>query len=309
MMTLADDKSLPPPPVPANHPAQALPAYSERDDQSDSGYEHINTPNSPLQQTSYMTAEQEKAYLAARDQQEAPRSNDPESPYTPTPTDISRGLQVPTCNRRVSSGFPYPEMLFNYGISPQQWSEFTSEITRAANLTNRDWAVAVGSGVGTVLASSIIVGWLGLIVGAFVGEKVRQSAENKNLRAAKGELEIRLLHWNETVFRPRGFLVRLEMPGETTVEALEMNMYRRQKRSGCCGRRAANRAMSQNGNQNGWWAQRAQKKELWQKQKATKRGRILILPLDVARSSPTAPLDVDQLIVSEKEAYPEVKEV
>ena len=313
-MNSADTKEVLPTPELDTHPAQ-LPAYSETDEHSDSGYERIDTPHSHDEEPPYMTAEEEKAYLASGEQQDIPALNrqftDPQrlgyqqSPQNqpgdiPT-TAFSKGLQVPTCNRNVTSGFPYPDILFSYGITQPQWRDFTSEITSAAQLTAKDWAITVGAGFGTFVASGALIGWLGIIPGVLVGAKLRQSAENRNLRASRNDLEARLLEWNEQTFRPRGFLVQLELPGESSAASSQMDVYsRRQSRGGCCGRNKSRSCA-------GWWAQRQQrkqrwyKKEQWFKQKSAKRGRIVILPIDQRVVNSGVPLDPAQFLVTEKE--------
>ena len=202
-----------------------LPAYSEMDEQSESGFEKVEHPRS-FDQPTYMTAEQEKAYLADRERQEASvglqtntyhpalvewrTQQSTSDTYGQIPTNdpsmqpLPHGLQVPSRSRKVSSGFPFPDILNNYDVSPQEWSTFTSEITRAAQLTSKDWSITVGGGVATFLALGIFIGWLGFIPAYVVGEHLRRSTETKRLRAAKdsGDLEAKLLNWNQTTFAP-----------------------------------------------------------------------------------------------------------
>jgi Domain of unknown function (DUF4646) len=317
-------------------PAQ-LPAYSETDGQSDAGFEKVEAPRSLAQQT-YMTAEEEKAYLSSRDRPEAAGGLQPNTynqssvewnqqhhPSAPnlagiygkpregeTPAQIlSRGLQVPSCSRKVSSGFPYPDILHAYGVSPKEWSTFTSEITQAAQLTSKDWSITVGAGVATLAASGIFIGWFGLIPAFFVGHHLRCAAENKNLRAAKdtGDLEAKLLRWNEITFAPRGFLVRLDLPGDETSDLERMDVFTPKKWGRKCGGGRHSNAASWN--KEGRCAQRAEKRAQFLKKKTAKKGRIVIVPLNsVNRSRTEATMDSNQMPMSEKQIYTEaVREV
>ncbi len=317
-------------------PPVQLPAYSESDNNSNGGFEMVHAPESPSQPT-YMTAEQEKAYLAEREQPEAIKDLQPnphvqpsgpwkEQHHTspPTPSNIheqprgadpstqslSRGLQVPSSHRKVSSGFPYPDILSTYGISPKEWSNFTSEITQAAQLSNRDWSITVGAGVATFAASGILIGWAGLIPAVAVGHLLRCSKEHKNLRAARdtGDLETQLLRWNETTFAPRGFLVRLDLPGEESGDLDRMDVYTARQRGLKWGSCRNARTGSSNGQ--GWWAQRAQKRAQCSRRQTAARGRIVIVPLNGVHRSTTEStakdvesVDHNPLSVSEKGFY------
>jgi Domain of unknown function (DUF4646) len=287
-------------------PAAQLPAYSETDEHSNAGFEMVDAHHSPSAPID-MTAEQEKAFLAERDQREAGkdlrphshsyRSEQEEQQYHTTPLtlpeiyeqprggDLStpilfRGLQIPSCRRKVSSGFPYPDMFNVYGISPQEWSTFTSEITQAAQLSSKDWTITVGASVATFAASGVFLGWLGLVPAFVVGNYLRRSAENKKIRAAKdtGDLETRLLRWNETIFAPKGFLVRLDLPGDESTDLDHMDVYTPKKWGRKCGggRRAQAGACSGEGR----WAEKAEKRAKCSKRKITRRARIVIVPLN-----------------------------
>jgi Domain of unknown function (DUF4646) len=274
-----------------------LPAYSETDGQSNAGFEMVDGPDSPSQPT-HMTAEQEKAYLALRDQpgaredlhsdiraqpseesKEQYQSHEQTRDDDTTASTLARGLQVPSCRGKVSSGFPYPDMLGAYGVSSQEWSTFTSEITQAARLTNKDWTITVGASVATFCASGIFIGWLGLIPAFVVGHHVRRSTEHRNLRAARdtGDLEAKLLRWNETIFAPRGFLVRLDLPGDEASDLDRMDVYTPRKWGRKCGGRCGHGV---SGRHEGRWAQKAEMRAQCAKKKTAKKGRIVIVPIN-----------------------------
>lgn len=313
-----------------------LPAYSETDEHSNAGFEMVDAPQSPAQGT-HMTAEQEKAYLASKEQPEAAKnvqwntsaqvleplgaehqvipptsSNIYERPLgdsTSTPV-LSRGLQVPTSRRKVSSGFPYPDMLSNYGISREEWGAFALEITKAAQLSSKDWSVMAGASVATFVASGVFIGWLGLIPAFVVGQQLRRSAEHKNLRAARdvGDLEAKLLRWNQTTFAPKGFLVRLDLPGDESSDLDQMDVYTPKKWDRKCG--GGRHACAGSRNREGRWAKKAEKRAERSKRNTAKKGRIVIVPIVggnrvVSASSTMVGENVDQnpLSISEKGNY------
>ncbi len=323
-MTIHIDKNADVASIGSRGSAVQLPAYNENDEHSDAGYEMVDPPRSADQST-YMTAEQEKAYLASHNYQEDPnlqrhaqiegpdqrneqtRIHEQSRPSGPSAAADSRGLQVPSCRAKVSSGFPYPDMLSSYGVSPKEWSTFTSEITHAAQLSRKDWNITIGASVATFLASGIFIHWLGLIPAVVVGHHLRKSTEQKNLRAARdsGDLEAKLLKWNQTTFAPRGFLVRLDLPGDEPSDLHRLDVYKPKKWGRSCGggRQARMRSC-------GWgnkWAGKTEKGAQCSQRMAAKRGRIVIVPFDRAnRSMSGSPADnektMDQspLSVSEK---------
>lgn len=206
---------------------------------------------------------------------------------------LSRGLHVPTSNSLVSSGFPFPGVLYNYGVTVADWSRFTSEITEAASMTSGDWAVAVGSGAGAFLVAGLFIGYLGVIPAWFVGRRVHSKRETDNLAKARkdGDLEQKLLKWNQEFFAPKGLLIRLDLPGES-YDMAQMDVHSAPRRSGCGGscsgwskertgpvsdKKAARleRKMEKK-------ALKAEKHEMKLRLRAVKKGRIVILPMNRA---------------------------
>lgn len=64
-----------------------------------------------------------------------------------------------------------------------------------------------------------MVGILGAIPAVFVARLTKNRKEQRNLIASlagdRGEhLSRHIAHWNETVFRPRGVLIRVDLPDE-----------------------------------------------------------------------------------------------
>ena len=281
--------------------------------------------------TSYPTAEQEKAQL-----RQSLGDANPDNPFvdtaaaykTPMPapdsdvrhapaTALARGLQVPTCSRFVSSGFPYPHVLANYRVTPADWARFTGEITSEAKMKANDWALAVGGGAGTFLVSGLIIGWWGVIPAFFVGRNIHRKREVHNLVEARnnGGLEEKLLKWNQDFFAPRGILIRLDLPGESRdIKTMDVHAGRG---SGChkrwqtgtscltglvkekkCAKlqQKIERKMEKK-------AQRACKKEGKATRRAAKKGRIVILPLNAQNSGASTPVtlpEIGSLSISEK---------
>lgn len=277
-------------PLDAERPAFQLPAYSETDEDTNAG------PESPSQRT-HLTAEQEKAYLAGREEQHL---------TTPTPSNIqqqqpsgrdtsthilSRGLQVPSFRGKVSSGFPYPDVLGTYGVSAQEWSKLTSEIAQAAKLRSKDWTITVGASLATFCATGVFLGWLGLIPAFVVGHRLRRSKEKKNLRAARdaGDLETKLLELNETSFAPKGFLIRLDLPGDQSSDLDQMDVYAPKKWGRTCGGGCHTNATSCRSEAKR--AEKVDKRAARSRRKTAKRGRIVIVPIDsvnLYRTEPSA---------------------
>ena len=192
-----------------------------------------------------MSASEEKARLREADDDEpssAPQAIPPTRslPGHATAAALARGLQVPTHSRLVTSGFPYPDVLGAHDVSPADWARFTAEITAAAHLTAGDWALSLGGGTGTLLVAGLFVGWFGLIPAYFVGRRLHERLEQRNLELAKtaGPLEQQLLAWNEDFFAPRGLLIRLDLPGDHAgLDAADMDVYNSwgKGRGGRCG--------------------------------------------------------------------------
>ena len=194
-------------------------------------------PPSPALAPEYPTAEQEKDDLFRVLNSAAGVHATPPSPQFSPPVDgtpghateslLSRGLQVPTSRRLVSSGFPYPDVLANYRVNSADWTSFTSNITKAASMKSSDWSLALGGGVGTCLVSGLLIGWWGVIPACFVGRSIRRKRETQHLTKARnmGDLEDKLLIWNKDYFAPRGLLIRMDLPGES-YDIGKMDVYR-----------------------------------------------------------------------------------
>lgn len=83
-------------------------------------------------------------------------------------------------------------------------------------MTPVQWTATVGKGFGTFVVGGIFFGFLGVIPAAIAGRKVRQSNEEKNFSIAqqKNVLPEILNRWNKAVFKPKGLLIRVDIPNE-----------------------------------------------------------------------------------------------
>lgn len=150
---------------------------------------------------------------------------------------LTRGLQVPTRSATCSSGFDYPEELAQHNISKDQWSEFTQVIRDEAKLSRQQWTTVVGKGLGTLAIGGIMVGFLGAIPAVLVARHIRKRKEHRNLAdAMTGEQGERLArhisHWNATFFRPRGLLIRVDLPNELVEDMEGMDLHLKGSSSG-----------------------------------------------------------------------------
>ncbi|KAI9803099.1 MAG: hypothetical protein M1833_001169 [Piccolia ochrophora] len=283
-----------------------LPAYTAMDGSVTESQRTITHSPALSQQQSpaYMSAEQEKAQLAAIREQESVDSDSDhgrgiiQQPIMPSRDGpghapaalLSRGLQVPTSSRPVSSGFPYPDLLAQYQVTEEDWTTFTSEITRAARLKSSDVMLSIGGGAGTFLVSGLFIGWFAAIPAWFVGRHLYRRLTVKNLTQSRetGPLEASLLKWNQDYFSPRGLLIRLDLPGERFgLNDMDVQMAR-----GCTGRWVSpesikhlegfldERKKAKLAQKMEKWAAKAEKREGKCKRKAARKGRIVIMPLN-----------------------------
>lgn len=289
-----------------------LPAYSlvdESDSAAGNPHAQVSYPNpvspaaySPTQ--SYLTAEHEKEQLQQTSSHPHPALGAEQGAFQEaivlpsgdhaghaSATTLARGLHVPSSSRLVSSGFPYPEVLRGYGVSPEDWSRFTSEITEAASMTANDWALAIGGGAGTFLVSGLFIGYLGIIPAWFIGRTIHSRREAENLAKARnaGDLEQKLLQWNQDFFSPKGLLIRLDLPGEgNDISTMDIHSPSRSW-GGCCSGSRKNKAAYCSEKKAARMQRRMEKKALKAvkdeeklRNRAAKKGRIVILPMNRA---------------------------
>ncbi|GFF41123.1 hypothetical protein IFM61606_05300 [Aspergillus udagawae] len=150
------------------------------------------------------------------------------SEHTSSTLSPNRGIQIPSKHDYFTSGFAYPPFLANYDISPHHWIQFTHDLNEEVKLSPRQWATTVAKGVGVLALGGMMAGVLGAIPAVLVARKARRNREEMNLIVAASErpadtdsgfeggsrLSRKVERWNETFFRPRGIMVRVDLPWE-----------------------------------------------------------------------------------------------
>ncbi|OOQ84729.1 hypothetical protein PEBR_29162 [Penicillium brasilianum] len=192
----------------------------------------------------------EKTYLFR------PGSNEPGLAVAST---LTRGLQVPSRTAATTSGFAYPAELIQYGISQDHWQQFTQVICDEAKLSRQQWTTVIGKGLGTLAIGGLMIGALSAIPALFVAKNARKRQERRNLIAAmagvQGErLSRHISQWNETFFRPKGVVIRVDLPDEYIGDMNSMDLHRSDRK----------------------WA----RSEEEAREKAALKARIVIIPLD-----------------------------
>lgn len=172
---------------------------------------------------------------------------------------LTRGLQVPSRTAATTSGFAYPAELIQYGISQDHWQQFTQVIIDEAKLSRQQWSTVIGKGLGTLAIGGLMIGVLSAVPAIFVARNARKRQEQRNLIAAmagvQGErLSRHISSWNETFFRPRGVVIRVDLPDEYIGDMSSMDLHRTDRK----------------------WARSDQEA----REKAALKARIVIIPLE-----------------------------
>lgn len=152
-----------------------------------------------------------------------------DEPGFATASALSRGLQVPSRTGNCTSGFEYPVELSHYGVSQDNWANFTQVVCEEAKLSRQQWTTVVGKGLGTFAVGGLMVGLFGAVPAIFVARNARRRQEQRNLVYAlagvQGErLSRHISHWNETFFRPKGILIRVDLPDEYLNDVQNMDI-------------------------------------------------------------------------------------
>lgn len=191
---------------------------------------------------------------------------------------LTRGLQVPSRSSRITSGFEYPSILARYSVSESDWTRFTREITSEAALSGRQWTTAIGMGLGTLAIGGMIFGFLGTIPAVLVARKARQHREQRNLAAAvapgsASALARRIETWNECFFRPRGIMIRVDLPYEAVedMDVMDINTSEAYRQAAA---QAGDRSFRQ------IFGRRSSHDDETARTKASRKGRIVIIPLE-----------------------------
>lgn len=148
---------------------------------------------------------------------------------------LARGLQVPSRTSACSSGFDFPEELARHGISQEHWRQFTQAIQDEAKLSPQQWTTVIGRGIGTLAIGGLMIGFFSAFPALLVARTSQKNQERRNLIAsmagARGEhLTRHISHWNETFFRPRGILIRVDLPNEYLDDMTSMDLHKNKKK-------------------------------------------------------------------------------
>ena len=139
-----------------------------------------------------------------------------ESPGYATESVLLRGLQVPTKHSNVASGFKYPTILRNTGVTKQSWSAFTREIKHYSRMSKSQWFTTIGVSAGTAVFGSMMIGFVSVIPAAAIAHKMRRNREELNFITAElsGALDNCVKRWNDNYFKAKGLVVRVDIPGD-----------------------------------------------------------------------------------------------
>ncbi|KAH8689976.1 hypothetical protein BGW36DRAFT_273130, partial [Talaromyces proteolyticus] len=203
-------------------------------------------------------------------------SKDGSAPGFAPAQSLSRGLQIPSRSYRLTSGFEYPAVLSAYNVSEEDWRRFTSEITEQAKLSSSQWRTVIGVGLGTMAVGGMMLGFFGAVPAVIAARKKRAHQENRNVAASmasdsESALSHKISDWNESFFKPRGLVIRIDMPFNDDESLWEMDVTPSSSRSGSVVSLPMERTEAQNTSK--------------EKEKARSRGRIVIVPLNQRPSS------------------------
>lgn len=154
----------------------------------------------------------------------------PDEPGFAVASALSRGLQVPSRTAACSSGFDYPDELSQYGISKDHWRQFTQPIRDESKLSRQQWTTVIGKGLGALAIGGLMIGFFSTIPAAFVARNAQKRQERRNLIASMagvhgGRLPRHISYWNESFFRPRGVLIRVDLPDEYIDDMNDMDLH------------------------------------------------------------------------------------
>ncbi|EED14318.1 conserved hypothetical protein [Talaromyces stipitatus ATCC 10500] len=193
---------------------------------------------------------------------------------------LSRGLQIPSKTSRLTSGFEYPSILgTQYNISRDEWEQFTHEITESAKLSPSQWTTVIGVGMGIMAVGGMMVGFFGAIPAVIAAKRKRARQENENSLSSK------ITAWNETFFKPRGIMIRIDMPYDLSavedgldVSSTSRTAAKKSPRKSSSPSHASSRQGSVSSSLSGLSADKTDRVK--ERYKASHRSRIVIIPLN-----------------------------
>lgn len=131
---------------------------------------------------------------------------------------LDRGLQMPLSTTSCTSGFDYPAELQRYGILQGDWQRFAQTICLETKVLRKQRITVIGQYPDSLAIGGVIVGILGAVPAFFVSGTARMKQQQRNLIAglADGQGETLARHlalWNDSIFRPKGVVIRLDLFG------------------------------------------------------------------------------------------------
>ena len=241
-------------------------------------------------------AQDSQALISIRRTKEKPSSTNPKHglEFLCGPV-LARGLQVPSRTCYLTSGFKYPLVLRSAYIGKTQWTAFAHDVKKYARLSSGQWMTVIGGGVGTSILTFCYLGGISIIAGTLMAHKLRKEKEYLNFMMAdhNGALSRCVDWWNEHVFMERGLVVRVDVPGHAhDMEYMDVSSSKifkhRQRVYANTHRRVDNIERRR----------RYQAREGYDRTRAMRRGRIIIIPIHQAISSLPVPIRSGATILS-----------
>ena len=206
----------------------------------------------------------------------------PGSPGYAQESALLRGLQVPSRSKHISSGFRYPSILDHSGVSKKDWTSFTQEIEKYAEMSASQWITILGGAAGTLAVGNLMIGFLGLVPAVIVGRKMRDHREKQNLKIAEqsGALKQCVERWNQDYFIARGLLIRVDLPGNSyDMDQMDLSTSKSFNRLSSSGASPIESYGEQSFRTTADSA-KAKSKDEKHRRRAARRGRIVIIPMD-----------------------------
>lgn len=192
----------------------------------------------------------------------------------PAKSVLSRGLQIPTRHKRLTSSYPFPEVLQQAGVTRDEWRAFTREVRKHASLSKSQWAGTLAGTFSITLLGFIFVGGFAIIPATVYGARMFSKMEQRNFVFADqiGALAQCVSRWNQSYFRAKGLAVRVDIPEHSPdLEHMDLSsskLYKNQQKSGIASYPL------------GVYDRESQLKETRTRIRASMKARIVIVPLE-----------------------------
>lgn len=193
---------------------------------------------------------------------------------SPAKSVLTRGLQVPTRYNRLTSSYPFPEVLQQAGVTRDAWAAFTREVRKHAILSKSQLAGTLAGSFSITLLGFLFVGGFAIIPATVYGLRMCSKKEQLNFVLAdhSGALAQCVSRWNQSYFRAKGLAVRVDIPERSPdLEHMDLSsskLYKNQQKSGSTSYSP------------GVYDRKSQLKETRARMRASMKARIVIVPLD-----------------------------